>query len=262
MAQSKPLELHQQELINVVKAAHSNLIVARKVKAQEIERRLAEARIQAERDWDATEVRIREDVAAEIAAHEAAQDEAVITAYEAGIPVRAIALDGFGNRLDGAVHQILRTLRQDGRVGNVIGYQTRKGEPERVVEFPTAVDVQSVLEESLELQPPTFSPRDELVLVEADALGNDAVTVPAITLQLDARDPWFKSIAHNARPSTPYLHATTCTLYLHPGTGELTVHESKELGDVLWDHPVARWVKEHPTEARIGFDSAIRAAGI
>lgn len=66
---------------------------------------------------------------------------------------------------------------------------------------------------------------------------------------MDARDPYFASIAKNARRGTPYRHATTATLYQHPATGELTVHESKETGETLWDHPVARWVKDNYRDA-------------
>jgi hypothetical protein len=251
----KPLTRHQQELVNVVKATHQNLIVARKVKTQEIDRRLTEARIQAERDWAKIEATIRLDVDAEIAAFEAAEDEAIIAAYENGVPVRRIALDGFGNRLDGAVHAKLRDLRKDGRVGNVEGYQRRDDEAERVVAFPQPVDVDSVLAERTTLNEPTFTLNPEpLILVDPAPDGSDpGITVPAVTLELDERDPWFASIQGRARRGTPYAQATTVTLYLHPATGELTTHESKETGDLIWDHPVARWVKDHQEDALAGY---------
>jgi len=38
----------------------------------------------------------------------------------------------------------------------------------------------------------------------------------------------------------------------------LTAFESKETGETIWDHPVARWVKDHPEEARAGFDRALK----
>jgi len=255
----KPLSKSQQELINVVKAAHKTLMVARRTKTAEVERRLAEARIQAQREWDRIEAGIRLDVAAEIAQHEAAEDEAIIAAYNAGIPVRRIALDGFGNRLDGAVHAKLRDLRADGRVGNALDYQRRGDDAERAVEFPRPVEIDAVLAERTEIAAPAFTFMDEpLVLVEESAPGaGDGVTVAACLLTMDDRDPYFKQIAPNARRGTPHVGATTATLYLHPATGELIVHESKETGDLLWDHPVARWVKDHPEEAARGFADAM-----
>lgn len=257
MPPQKPLTKHQQELINVVKSAHDTLLVARRVKSQEVERRLAEARIQAERDWDEIEARIRHDVIAEIAVHESNEDEALIAAYEAGVPVRNIALQGFGNRLDGAVHQKLRDLRADGRVGNVEGYQPRLTDGDRVVSFPKPVDVETILAEKTTISPPVFTLDGPLVLVPADTSGLNEIAVPSVKITMDERDPYFKQIEGNMRKGTQWKGATHATLYLHPATGALIAHESKEPGDILWDHPVARWVKDHESEARAGVEAAL-----
>lgn len=242
----------QQELLRIVRAAHDNLIVARQVRLSEITRRLAEARIEFERELANAEARIRREIDHEIAAHESAEDEAVIAAYEAGIPVRRIALDGFGNRLDGAVHAKLRDLRHEGRVGNV----SKDGE--NVSTFPQPIDVSGLLLESNQIKEPTFRALPTpLELVEPSSPdAADGVYVDAVLLTMDDRDAYFARIAKNMRKGTPFAKATAATLYLHPHSGALTVLESKEKGDILWDHPVARWVKDHPAEARAGFDAA------
>jgi len=260
----QPLDYDQQRLITIIKTTHTNLAVARKVRVAEIERRTAAAKraIQSEYEGriEAAAEAIKLDVDAEIAHHESSLDEALIAAYNAGIPIRRMALDGFGNRFDGAVHQMLRDLRTDGRIGNRVGYQrntTDALDGETVVEFPKALDVEEMLSEVVTVREPIFTREArKLVLVEADPDGNSEVSVDSVLLEMDPRDPYLKSILSNARPGTPYMRATTATLYLHPATGALTVFESKEEGDVLWDHPVARWVKDHPEEAREGFDSA------
>ena len=255
----QPLDGHQQELINLVKAAHQNLNLARKTKVSETGRRLAEAKLQLERDLERTEIRIRDTLDREVATHASALDEAVIAAYEAGIPVRRIALDGYGNRVDGAVHETLRALRADGRVGHRVGYQ-RNTTPEldtrAETTFPVPINVHEIITESTSIAGPKFENTGSLVLVEPDRDGKDGVIVPRVTLTLDSRDPWFRSIENNARVGTPFRHATSVTLYLHPATGDLVTHESREDGEVIWDHPVARWVKVHPDEARAGYLAA------
>jgi hypothetical protein len=260
----QPLDYDQQRLITIIKSTHTNLAVARKTRVAEIERRTAAAKraIQAEYEGriEAATEAIKLDVDGEIAHHESSLDEALIAAYNAGIPIRRMALDGFGNRFDGAVHQMLRDLRTDGRLGNRVGYQRNTSDAldgETAVEFPKPVDIETMLSDVVTVQAPVFTrePR-KLVLVEADANGENEVSVDIVLLEMDPRDPYFKSIHPNARPGTPFLRATTATLYKHPATGALMVHESKEEGDVLWDHPVARWVKDHPEEAHVGFDTA------
>lgn len=264
----QPLSLHQQELINVVKAAHGNLAVARKVKTREIERRYDEARIEIERQLDELRMRILLQVEEEIVEHERALDASLIAAYSEGIPIKRIAQDGFGNRYPGAVQALLTKLRADGQVGSSEGYQrntTDELDTETVVSFPKPIDVDGVLSEATTIDEPYFEMLRGtngvyLNLVPESAPGaGDGVQVPAVVLTMDARDPYFKSIEKNARPGTPFRYATVATLYLHPATGELLVHESKEEGEILWDHPVARWVKTHPEEARAGFDAALDA---
>lgn len=257
-----PLDKHQQGLVNIVRAAHDNLAVARKTRVTESRRRLEEARIQFQRALDTAHAQIEVELDAELAKHQSALDQAIIAAYEADVPVRRIALDGFGNRYDGAVHQLLRELRADGRVGNRDGYQRNvadeAGHSRRETRFPEPVDVEGILAKSAEVIGPRFEALPHgLVLVEADAAGENEVRVPAVVLSLDERDRWFRKIASNARSHTPFLKATYCTLYEHPATGELMAHESKETGEVTWDHPVARWAKDHPEEARRGFHEAL-----
>ena len=264
----QPLDKHQLELVNIVKSAHGTLGVARKVKASEVSRRVAEARthieLESQKRIEEAEARIRMDVDAEIARHESALDEAIIAAYNNDIPIRRIALDGFGNRHDGAVHQMLRDLRADGRVGNRSGYQRRSGMPElesRIhTNFPEPIDMDQTISEALMITEPTFTAVEEpLVLVEPDRDGMYGVTVQSVRLTMDERDPYFARIAKNAREGTPHLRARSCTLYIHPATQELTVLESKENGVVTWDHPVARWVKDNYDQSVDGYSAAIWA---
>lgn len=259
----QPLDVHQQELINIVRVAHANLAIARKTKVSEMRRRMNEARsrleTELERAIEAEEIRIRVALDSEVAHHEAALDDALIAAYEHNIPIRRIALDGFGNRYDGGVQQLLRALREDGRLGNRVNYQRNTSEVNAAMEtaFPQVLDVQAILAESTTLQPPLFAPIDKpLVLVEPDENGLNGVVVNAVKLTMDSRDPWFQSIEKNARANTRYRRATSCTLYLNPATNTLTALESKETGETLWDHPVARWVKDHPEAALEGYMAA------
>jgi len=259
----QPLSIEQQRLINIVRMAHQTLAIARKTKATESERRIAEAKIAAERALEKTIERIRMDLDAEVQVHAAALDEALIVAYDADIPVRRIALEGFGNRYDGGVHEMLRALRTDGRVGNKVNYQRNRlddlNTPVKTL-FPQPVDVDGILSTATTVREPVFTLLPlPLTLVEADANGDGAVTVQAVELEFDPRDPWFAQIERNARPGTPFKRATTCTLYVHPFSGELLAFESKETGEVMWDHPVARWVKEHREEALAGYTAAIAA---
>ena len=260
MAQPKPLNIHQQELVGIVRAAHQTLAIARRVRTAELARRMAEERIRAERDFEEAEIRIKDQLAAEIVAHEANLDEALIFAYNEGVPIRRIALDGFGNRYDGGVSQLVMKLRADGRLGHREGWQVNTGVSKPKTAFPQAVDLQKIIHDSNTLDEPTFTVNPErLVLVPADENGEDGVSVVAVTMTMDARDPWFAQIEKNARPGTPFRGAIEVTLYEHPATGELISYESRETGELLWDHPVARWVKHYPESALAGFRSATLA---
>ena len=264
----RPLDRHKQELVGIVKAAHQTLSVARRTRAGELQRRTAEARkriqTEAERQVDEAEARIRIELESEVAEHESALDESLIAAYDGGVPIRRIALDGFGNRYDGAVHALLRDLRADGRLGSRTGYQRNTledGGLEPETAFPSPIDVESILEGTRRIAEPSFTILEGgLLLVEGDALGNDEMRVPAVRLELDPYDPWFKKIEKNAREGTPFIRANHCTLYEHPATGKIMAHESNETGGVTWDHPVARWAKEHKTETRDGFRQVISDA--
>lgn len=264
---SNQIDHQQQELLNIIKAAHQNLAIARKVRESELRRRTTEDRRRIEGESqvaiEESGARIRVELEAEIAQHESALDESLIVAYNQGVPIRRIALDGFGNRYDGAVHAMLRTLRNDGRVGNREGYQRNAGDlnpGDVTTEFPKPINVESLLSEATTMLAPRFLPTPErVVLVEADADGVGEISVPGVTLTLDARDPWFARIAKTGRAGTPYKHATHCTLYRHPFTRDLLSLESKETGATTWDHPVARWAIDHPVDAAEGFDAAVNA---
>jgi hypothetical protein len=254
----KPLDINQQKLINIVKTAHKNLAVARKMKVSETERRISEFKIKMTRALEESEAVIRHDLEAELQAHASALDEALIAAYDGGVAVRRIALDGFGNRYDGAVHVMLTDLRKDGRVGSR-GHDATS-DPSAISEsyFPKPIDIDSILSEATTVEPPKFDLLVEpLELIPADKDGNDGMFTTAVRLTLDSRDLWFRSIAGRARPGTRYMDATYCTLYVHPFSDNLIVAESEETGVELWDHPIARWAKEYPEAARKGFDAAI-----
>lgn len=259
MPQQKPLDIHQQELVNIVRAAHQTLKIARKTRSIELARRIAEEKLRSDRAFEQAQIRIKMELDDEVEAHAANLDEALIAAYNSEVPIRRIALDGFGNRYDGGVQQLLVKLRDDGRLGNRDGYQRNTSDESygAAVSFPKPVDVGSILTESTTITGPTFTPLPSpITLVEADDSGENGVYVPAVLLEMDSRDPWFASIRGNARPGTPYLRATSVTLYEHPATGELLTYESKETGEMTWDHPVARWVKSHYGEALMGFRDA------
>jgi len=251
-----PLDPHQQELVNIVSAAHQNLALARQTRSNELARRLAENRIRLQRELEESETRIRLNLDREVAFHESALDDALVAAYNSSVPIRRIALEGFGNRYDGGVQQLMGKLREEGRIGTRVGYQRNTTPAEEIhakAIFPKALDVQNILTESVLIVPaPAYTKLpDEFELVPG-------INVTAVLIEMDSRDPWFRNIAKNAREGTQYKNATEATLYIHPSTGMLTAFESKETGETIWDHPVARWVKDHPEEARAGFDRALK----
>lgn len=282
-----PLDNHQQDLINLLKSAHNALSIARKLKPIELSRRIdatrngAEAaareaidiakgaydakvaliRMAREKAIDESTEGIRQELTAEIVAHESNLDSALIEAYNDAIPIRRIALDGFGNRYDGGVQQLLVKLRADGRIGNREKYQRNTEGSRAEVAFPKPFDMDATLAEGNNIGEPTFTLLPvELVLVQPDENGQNGMTVPAVRLDMDERDPWFKRIEANARPGTPYKRATYCTLYEHPATEAIVAHESREEGQTFWDHPVARWAQMHYDAAQAGFYDAVSAA--
>ena len=282
--QQIPLDMNQQELINIVKSAHQTLAIARKLKVTESARRVEAyqngvnakaqeelAAAQAVYDLKVSMVRlsqkrsleegvegVRQELSLEIVKHETNLDNALIAAYNGNIPIRRIALDGFGNRYDGGVQQLLSKLRVDGRIGNREDYQRNTEESRAETSFPRVIDFENILGEALTIGAPTYTliPVD-LVLVEPNADGEDGISVPAVRLDMDPRDPWFRQVEANARPGTPFVRATYCTLYEHPSTGMIVAHESREEGQTLWDHPVARWAKMHSGRVEEGFQSAV-----
>lgn len=263
-AQPQPLDQHQQELVNITKTAHQTLALARQTRTSEYARRVAletaRIKLDVERQIEEARAQIAMDLDAEVAVHESNLDEALIACYEAGIPNRRIAIDGFGNRYDGGVNALLTKLRTDGRIGNRIGYQrntTDELDTETETLFPVPIDVEAILSTATSIGEPTYT----LLPVPLELVpGDHEFDVPQVRLDMDPRDPWFKRIAKNAREGTPFRNATFCTLYLHPTTGELLCFESKEKGSVVWDHPVARYAKEHAEEVRNAVIAALESA--
>lgn len=259
MANAKPLDPHQRELVNIVKAAHRTLGLARSTKQAEQERRLQEAKFKAARDWEKIEFAIRDDMDREITAHASNLDEALIAAYNAGIPMLQIAREGFGLQFAGTVQQKIVKLRNDGRVGNRVGYHPN--EPNTEVVFPEPVDVTAVLAEATEIEPPVFkrwSTEDEpYVIIPATATEDAITTTNAVMVTMDARDPYFRTIQDQAsfsanRDPRPVI------LYLNPyNADELVAAEYSLDPTQRWMNPVAFWLAEHPAEARMGFDAAI-----
>lgn len=275
-AAPKPLDVHQQELVNIVKLAHQTLANARETRRAELIRRIKvndleaqqtldqrldaitrsyekeklECRLMAEKAKDSGAFRIKMELDAELVTHESTLDDTLIAAYEAGIPIRQIALEGFGNRYPGAVQQLIGKLREEGLVGSRSGYHGE--EPDTQVSFPKALDVAGILNKATTVSPITFTK-----LEEPHILHPDYPAVQVVTIEIDSRDPWFKQIANEARQGTPFRHATSATLYIHPATGIPRTVESPEDGLNFWDHPVSRWVKNHPEEAKAGFLAAL-----
>jgi len=262
MKTAKPLDSRQQDLIEILRIAHRTLAVARKTRNSELERRIQQEKNRLDGELFKARARLKMEIDAEIAFHEISLDEALIAAYDADIAVRTISVQGFGNRYDGGVQQLLVKLRADNRVGSRRGWQSDDGTIDNTARFPSPVDVVNLLNESEVIHEPVFIAAEEaLVLVQASSPGaGDEVTTTAVVLQLDARDPWFESIAKKGRVDSPYLKATSCILYIHPATNKLAAYESKETGEETHDHPVARWAKVHPDEALAGFDAAIAEA--
>ena len=279
-----PLDLNQQELINIIRSAHQALAVARKLKVSETARRTDAhqrnvnlktqdelAAIRAAYEMQVHMVRqaqqktleegverVRQDLEAEIVIHETNLDNALIAGYNSSIPIRRIALDGFRNRYDGGVQQLLTKLRNDGRIGNREDYQRNSSVYSSETNFPEAVDMESILNQALTVGHPTFTLLPvELVLVEPDENGQNGMSVAAVRLDMDLRDPWFREFDANARPGTKYAKATFCTLYEHPATGMIQAHESREEGQTFWDHPVARWAVVNHEQAQAGFLAAL-----
>lgn len=259
-----PLTEDQEKILATLKAANQSHQLARRTKTNEIARRISEAKIEMQRKLEETEELIRINIANEIAQHASNADEALIAAYNAGITVRVIARDGFGNRHDTNVHALLRKLREDSRVGNVVGFQERSdGTTDRQIVYPEPVNMDQIILEATQIADPEVILHEEPfeLLPPSSPGANDGVTVQAATIKLDHRDNYLASIRGNARKGSPYTAATTATIYIHPGSGQLVAHESREEGDLIWDHPIARFVKDHNDEVREEFDRQVEEAG-
>jgi hypothetical protein len=261
MAAPKPLDSHQRELVNLIKAAHRNLGLARDTRKAEEARRLHEAKLQAARDWEKIAFGIRDDLDRELTEHASALDEALIAAYEAGVPVRAIALQGFGNQFDGGVQGKLRDLRQDGRLGMRHGHQRNKQDAvESHVAFPTPIDVEAVLEEATTVALPTFEPIGRYVLFEATAKEAEVAVDQAVLVTMDSRDPFFRDIEEQASFSAD-RGSLSVVLYDNPfKPGELRAPGLNLDPKERWMNRVAYWVALHPVEAREQFDAAVSSA--
>lgn len=254
--QQTSLTDHQTDLVNIIRVAHANLAVARRTRSAELDRRLTELKVRLARQLDEDSENIRLALDRELVAHEAALDEALIVAYNEGVPIRRVALDGFGNRYDGTATALFAKLRSDGRLGSREGFQRDSSGERTTVSFPKAVDVDALLNAASSIAAPSFTNNGPFTVVEPDRNGNNGIVVPSVLIHMDSRDPYFTLIAPRMRPDSPHKGATTATLYLN-FQGDLITHESREASEQYWDHPVARWVKEHPEAARAGFDAAL-----
>lgn len=261
MVTQKPLDAYQRELVNLVKAAHTTVDVARRTSSTELSRRIRENRIRIEREHDESETQIKIDMDAEMVLHQSNLDEALIAAYEANVPIRQIALDGFGNQYTGGAQQRISKLRDDGRIGSKTGYQRNTGDSEPASSYPKPVDVASILAEATTMQAPTFKLMEQELVVIAATPTEEAITVSSYArLTMDERDPWFRSILGDAAPGAT-LGATTATLFWNPyNATEMRVLGSTEKIGKKWHDPVAYWVALHPVEAFIGFKSAFATA--
>lgn len=249
------LDIHQQELVNVVKAAHSTLAVARQTKSTEQARRIAELKLRLDREFEEESEKIRHDLDFALTQHEVNLDEALIAAYNNGIPIAVISAEGFGNRYAGTTQQLLNKLREDGRVGS--SERGRRGETRKVA-FPEPVDVDSVLKESLTPTERTWEALDERLEIAPAFEDRPAILVDSVRLTFDSRDPWFRSIPLPPHPdNVKYLHANTLVVFRNPGTGQIVSKDHREVSALFYEHPIARWVKDHQDEASAAFDAAL-----
>lgn len=250
MANAIPLDAHQTELLNLVKVSHANLLLARQVRAAEAGRRRKVAKIEVERILESKLAQIDVDLENEMAAHASAEDEALIAAFEAGIPQRRIALDGFGNQYDGAVVQKLVKLREDGRIGNKIGYQRNNRAPEdsAQVVFPEPFDIDTELAEAQQIPDIDFQYAG---IYEAA----DGSEVDSVNVIIDKRDPWIRA-AHQFK-AFGATDSLVVTIFLNPYRDELVAVDETLDPDKKWNNVAAYWVAKHPTEARTAYNAAI-----
>lgn len=237
-------------LVLVVKAARENLAMARAVRAAELQRRINEARITSERMLQEATEAARIELDNQIAVHESALDEALIAAYNDNVPQRRVALDGFGLRYDGTVTALYRKLRDDGRLKTK--GPGRKLPGTEAPAFPEPVDVETLIDARTTAHEPIF---EDLGMVE---IAED-FSIRLVKITLDWRDPYFNAIASKGRLGLPpeVTSATSAQLYLDHN-GAIAARESTEPAyPEIWDHPVARWVKDYPDAALAGYNAAI-----
>jgi len=225
------LNTEQELLLDATSAAYATARIAKNIANVEIKRRLAEANAQ-----------IQIDVEREIAQHEAELDEAIIAAIEGGVPALQIAIRAFGAKSPMGVYKRVWALRDDGRLNPSLVINNIPIRP-----ADTAMPESPEVAKMISVQPPSFTPEEVPYEVAP------GIRVSTVRLQLDARDPWFRDVADRLRPGTPFKRADHCILYRHPNTDEILAIESREVGDTMVDHPVARWALEHPDEVVAAF---------
>lgn len=146
-------------------------------------------------------------------------------------------------------------------MGNRHGHQrntTDGGATE--VAFPKPIDVESVLAEAMETEPPVFTAIGRHVLFEATERSEEMAVDNAVLVTMDPRDPYFSAIQDQASFSAD-RKATEVILYENPYRPEELRAPGLNLDPKeRWMNPVAFWVAEHPQEARAGFDAAVAAA--
>lgn len=239
MPKMKPLEPRQQNALSAVREARLSLEAARRNKSLEVERRMADVK-----------ARITVEVGDQITALERALDELMLEAVDQGVPIRRIATEAFSARYDGSVRRMIHLALAD-----------RRGEEIDPEEKP--VSGNSLIPAAHEIihadEPPVGGPRftlDEVehVLYEDE---QERITVVTVKVELDPLDSWIGRIREFGRKGSETLNATVCTIYKNPGDGKMLALESKEPGETFYDHLAARWVKDHQTQARFGYERAI-----
>lgn len=250
MASQKPLDPQQNQLVGLIRVAHTNLQVAHRSRSSELARRLRENKLRIERDLEQTEAAIKINIDYEMAQHQSSLDETIIAAFNAGVPIRRIALDGFGNQYDGQANARLVKLRDEGRVGTKINYQRGSTPNLEEVVFPQPVVFEQLLSEATVVAEPAFK-----YLGPTEAA--DGTMVGAVTLTIDGRDPWLKTVQD--RKAYGATHSLSVVLFINPYRDNLMAFDASLDPELRWDNAAAYWVATHAETARASFDAIIAA---
>ena len=84
---------------------------------------------------------------------------------------------------------------------------------------------------------------DVVRFTSTDELALDTYPLYRVTMSGDDWDQWFSQNKHRARVGGRMVDDTVANVYWAHGQWQAT--ESDERGETVFDHPVARWVKEN-----------------